>query len=51
MGRNRILRRGQSNAEVLAGRVEVSLESGDELWIDTPGGGGFGSPDETSKTI
>jgi 5-oxoprolinase (ATP-hydrolysing) len=51
MGRNRVLRLGRSRTEELAGRVEVSLASGDELWIDTPGGGGFGSLDETSKTI
>jgi N-methylhydantoinase B/oxoprolinase/acetone carboxylase alpha subunit len=28
----------------LAGQVELALEAGDELWIETPGGGGFGSP-------
>jgi 5-oxoprolinase (ATP-hydrolysing) len=51
MGRNRVLRSGQSQAEALPGRVEVALGPGDELWIETPGGGGFGSLDDASKTI
>ena len=25
------------------GSVELALEAGDELWIETPGGGGFGA--------
>jgi len=42
-GRNRVRRRGRSDYEELPGRVEVSLDAGDELAIETPGGGGFGS--------
>jgi 5-oxoprolinase (ATP-hydrolysing) len=42
-GRNQLLRSGASEPESLPGRAEVSVSAGDELWIDTPGGGGFGS--------
>jgi 5-oxoprolinase (ATP-hydrolysing) len=41
-GRNQVLRAGRSEPERLPGRVEVSLATGDELWIETPGGGGYG---------
>jgi 5-oxoprolinase (ATP-hydrolysing) len=44
-GRNRVRRHGKARAESLPGRAEVALDVGDELWIETPGGGGFGSPD------
>jgi 5-oxoprolinase (ATP-hydrolysing) len=43
MGRNRVLRFGQSVPEVLPGRIAIELAEGDELWIETPGGGGFGA--------
>ncbi|MFK7898836.1 MAG: hydantoinase B/oxoprolinase family protein [Myxococcota bacterium] len=46
VGRNRVLRNGRSEPETLPGRVAVSLERGDQLWIETPGGGGFGRHDE-----
>jgi 5-oxoprolinase (ATP-hydrolysing) len=42
MGRNRILRASQGQPEDVGGRAEVILGPGDELWIETPGGGGFG---------
>jgi 5-oxoprolinase (ATP-hydrolysing) len=44
-GVNRVLRHGETRAELLPGRAEVALDAGDELWIETPGGGGFGSLD------
>ena len=43
-GRNRVLRRGATAPEDVPGRASVALEAGDELWIETPGGGGFGAP-------
>ncbi len=43
-GRNRLRRQGTAEWVELAGQVELALEAGDELWIETPGGGGFGSP-------
>jgi 5-oxoprolinase (ATP-hydrolysing) len=43
-GRNRLRRQGTGVWVELAGQVELALEAGDELWIETPGGGGFGSP-------
>jgi 5-oxoprolinase (ATP-hydrolysing) len=48
MGRNSVLRDGEPHSEVVEGRVEVALAAGDELSIETPGGGGFGSLDGTS---
>jgi N-methylhydantoinase B len=36
-GRNRV------NAREIGGRAVVRLERGDELWIETPGGGGWGA--------
>jgi len=41
-GRNRVLRHATGQLEDVPGRVELRLEAGDELWIETPGGGGFG---------
>jgi 5-oxoprolinase (ATP-hydrolysing) len=41
-GRNRIRRHDTGELEEVAGRTELRLSSGDDLWIDTPGGGGFG---------
>ncbi|MBJ17812.1 MAG: 5-oxoprolinase [bacterium] len=41
-GQNRILRHATGELEEVPGRAELHLEAGDELWIDTPGGGGFG---------
>jgi 5-oxoprolinase (ATP-hydrolysing) len=41
-GRNRVRRRGDARPQELPGHAEVALEAGDELWIETPGGGGYG---------
>jgi 5-oxoprolinase (ATP-hydrolysing) len=41
-GRNRLRRSETGVVEELPGRCEIELAAGDELWIDTPGGGGFG---------
>ena len=43
IGRNE-LRRVNGQIELLPGHVEFSVESGDTLCIETPGGGGFGKP-------
>jgi 5-oxoprolinase (ATP-hydrolysing) len=42
-GRNR-LRRAHGGEEVLPGRVTLRVDVGDLLTIETPGGGGYGSP-------
>ena len=42
-GRNRVRREQTGRFEELPGRAELRLDAGDELWIETPGGGGFGS--------
>ena len=41
-GRNRVLRHATGQLEDVPGRAELRLEAGDELWVETPGGGGFG---------
>jgi N-methylhydantoinase B len=41
-GRNVLLRRGR--ARVLPGKLQIDVRRGDVLRIETPGGGGFGSP-------
>ncbi|MAG29402.1 MAG: hypothetical protein CL908_00730, partial [Deltaproteobacteria bacterium] len=42
-GCNRVLRRGARQAVEVPPRASVELGAHDELWIETPGGGGFGS--------
>jgi len=42
-GRNRI-ERWDGASEELGGHATVELEAGDRLWIETPGGGGYGAP-------
>jgi len=42
-GRNRVRRRDGSE-EQLPARARVELAAGDELIVETPGGGGFGAP-------
>ncbi|MGB5622354.1 MAG: hydantoinase B/oxoprolinase family protein, partial [Gammaproteobacteria bacterium] len=44
-GQNRVQRRDGS-VEDLGATATVSMEPGDVLLIDTPGGGGFGPPEE-----
>jgi 5-oxoprolinase (ATP-hydrolysing) len=41
-GRNAVIR-ADGGIEELRGNDEASLEAGDVLLIETPGGGGFGS--------
>ena len=43
LGRN-TLKRVSGSVESLPALVEFSVESGDTLLIETPGGGGFGKP-------
>jgi len=45
MGRNRLVRADGTEQE-LAGHCAVELAPGDRLVIETPGGGGFGAPDD-----
>jgi 5-oxoprolinase (ATP-hydrolysing) len=42
-GRQRAVR-ADGRVEALAGHATVELAAGDELWIETPGGGGYGAP-------
>jgi 5-oxoprolinase (ATP-hydrolysing) len=44
-GRNSIERAGHGR-EVVGSRATLELEAGDRLWIETPGGGGFGVGDK-----
>ena len=43
-GRNVLIRDGRE--EELPGKVELRLRPGDRLRIETPGGGGYGEPDD-----
>ena len=43
-GRNLLCRRGQTEFRELPGIALVSVEAGDVLRIETPGGGGYGPP-------
>ena len=40
-GRNTLIRKGR--AESLPGKVQITLQPGDRLRVETPGGGGYGS--------
>jgi 5-oxoprolinase (ATP-hydrolysing) len=42
-GRNRVIR-NNGRIETLGGTAEVEISAGDRLVIETPGGGGYGSP-------
>ncbi len=42
-GRNRLRRHATGEWVELGGQIELVLEAGDELWIETPGGGGYGA--------
>ncbi|RMF77612.1 MAG: hypothetical protein D6739_12585, partial [Nitrospirae bacterium] len=44
-GRNR-LRRADGREEELPGKAAVRVAPGDELIVETPGGGGWGAPVE-----
>jgi 5-oxoprolinase (ATP-hydrolysing) len=43
-GRNAIRRTGSDEEQELSFRDEVSVQAGDVLVIETPGGGGYGPP-------
>ena len=43
-GRNRIRRAATGEVEEAPGHARLELARNDELWIDTPGGGGYGAP-------
>ena len=43
LGRNTLLRAGESEATDLGGKAQIQVQPGDILTIETPGGGGFGS--------
>ena len=47
-GRN-LLRRGGGTTEDLPAKAQGRLEAGDALRIETPGGGGYGTPPEASR--
>ena len=42
-GRNTVRRRGRADSETLAATFGLAVEPGDEIQIETPGGGGFGT--------
>jgi 5-oxoprolinase (ATP-hydrolysing) len=42
-GRNSVRRRGATRSEEFAATFGLAVEPGDEIQIETPGGGGFGS--------
>jgi 5-oxoprolinase (ATP-hydrolysing) len=42
-GRNRVRRAATGRVGDIPSRATLRLEVGDELWIETPGGGGFGA--------
>lgn len=42
IGINRLRRAGGNGVETLPGKVQLDVQAGDELTIETPGGGGFG---------
>ncbi len=44
-GRNLLLRRGAAESESLAATFGLAVQPGDQVQIETPGGGGFGQQD------
>jgi N-methylhydantoinase B len=50
-GRNTIHRAGaaEHEAEPVAGKAWLTLRAGDRLRIETPGGGGWGTPEEPKR--
>ena len=42
-GRNSVTRRGGAGSETLAATFGLAVEPGDEIQVETPGGGGFGT--------
>ncbi|TXD38641.1 hydantoinase B/oxoprolinase family protein [Lujinxingia vulgaris] len=46
-GSTRLIRARGGQEERLEGKISVEVEAGDRLIIETPGGGGYGAPEET----
>lgn len=44
VGQNRLCRANSEFEEKLPGKVQLDIQAGDVLTIETPGGGGFGNP-------
>ncbi len=44
-GRNTVRRRGSADSETVAATFGLAVEPGDQVQIETPGGGGFGAQD------
>jgi 5-oxoprolinase (ATP-hydrolysing) len=44
-GENTLLRNGAAESERLSGKVQLEVQPGDQLTIETPGGGGYGATD------
>jgi 5-oxoprolinase (ATP-hydrolysing) len=42
-GRNSVRRRGAQESQTLAATFGLAVEPGDEIRVETPGGGGFGA--------
>jgi 5-oxoprolinase (ATP-hydrolysing) len=51
VGRNTLQRVGNNAIEDLGGKFAINVVAGDVLRIETPGGGGFGSPDLPSSPM
>jgi 5-oxoprolinase (ATP-hydrolysing) len=49
VGRNALLRAGESECEELTGKVQLDVGTGDILTIETPGGGAFGREREEAE--
>jgi N-methylhydantoinase B/oxoprolinase/acetone carboxylase alpha subunit len=49
MGRNTLVRRGSGTRETLGGKARLTLQAGDRLRIETPGGGGFGATESEEQ--
>ncbi len=47
LGENSLIKSGESDSEDLGGKFSIQVEAGDILRIQTPGGGGFGSPEKS----
>jgi len=41
-GKNSLIRSGETEAQDLGGKVQLNVQAGDVLLIETPGGGGYG---------
>lgn len=48
-GRNSVRRAGGEVAEEVGGKARLTLQPGDRLRIETPGGGGYGAPESEER--